>query len=91
MNQSTTRGSTRTAAQRIAVARFDELVRSMPPQAISDDVRYENTVEMIDRLMTIDRLTKGQAVYMETLVQLVEAYESERHAVETADLGGLEN
>ncbi len=71
--------------------RFEDLVRSMPPQAISDDVRYENTVEMIDRLMAVDHLTKGQAVYMETLVQLVEAYESERHAIETADLGGLDS
>ena len=31
--------------------RFDELVRLMPPQAIGDDVQYENITEVIDRLM----------------------------------------
>lgn len=29
---------------------FRELVGMMPPQAIMDEVHYENTLEMIDRL-----------------------------------------
>src|SRR5438093_989022 len=48
-------------------ARFDDLVRVMPPQAIVDDVDYQNTTEMIDRLMAGGKLTRGQALYMETL------------------------
>ena len=70
-------------------SRFEELVQFMPPQAIMDDVHYENTLEIIDWLMAAAKLTKGQALYLETLVQLVEAYEAERHAIDTSDLSGL--
>lgn len=61
--------------------RFDKLIRVMPPQAITDDVQYENTIKMIDRLMGHGKLTKGQQSYLETLVQLVQAYESSHHAI----------
>jgi len=60
---------------------FKELVASMPPQAITDDVHYENTLEVIDRLMAAGKLTKGQELYLETLVQLVQAYETSHHAI----------
>ena len=69
--------------------RFEDLVQMMPPQAIIDDVHYENTVEMIDALMAAGKLTKGQEMYMETLVQLVQAYEARHHAIETADISGI--
>lgn len=71
--------------------RFEELVRVMPPQSIVDDVHYENTLEMIDRLMAAGRLTRGQELYLETLVELVEAFEARQHAIETADLKGLDS
>lgn len=70
--------------------RFAALARMMPPQAIRDEVGYEHSVEMIDALMAAGKLTKGQELYLETLVQLVQAYEERRHAVETADLGGID-
>jgi HTH-type transcriptional regulator/antitoxin HigA len=69
--------------------RFDDLVRLMAPQAIMDDVHYENTLEMIDRLMASGKLSKGQELYLETLVQLVQTYEARQHAIDTADLGGV--
>lgn len=71
--------------------RFEELVRLMPPQAIMDDVHLDNALEMIDRLMAAGKLTKGQALYLETLVQLVEAHQTERHSVDTSDLTGLDS
>lgn len=71
--------------------RFDDLVRLMPPRAIIDDVHHENTLDMIDRLMAGGKLSKDQAAYMETLVQLVQAYEAEHHAIETSDLGGIDS
>lgn len=71
--------------------RFDELVRLMPPQAIMDDVHLDNSLELIDRLMSAGKLTKGQSLYLETLVQLVEAYEADRHAVNISRLSGLES
>ena len=55
-----------------------------------DDMHYENMVEMIDRLMAGGKLTKRQELYMETLVQLVEAYEAQHHAIDTSDLGGVD-
>jgi len=55
-----------------------------------DDVHYENTIEMIDRLMAVGKLSKGQELYMETLVQLVQAYESRRHGIDTTDLSGID-
>ncbi len=71
--------------------RFEDLVQLMPPQAITDDVDYENTVEMIDRLMASGRLTKGQSLYLETLVQLVQAFEAAHHAIDTSDISGLDS
>ena len=62
--------------------RFEELLRLMPPRAITDDVHYDNATEMIDRLMASGKLTEGQALYMETLVQLVQAYEAAHHAID---------
>jgi len=65
--------------------KFEDLVHLMPPQAIMDDVHHENTTEMIDRLMASGKLSKGQEIYMETLVQLVQAYEASHHAVEATN------
>jgi HTH-type transcriptional regulator/antitoxin HigA len=70
--------------------RFDDLVALMAPRAITDDVGYENTVEMIDRLMASGRLSKDQAAYLETLVQLVEAYYAREHAIDVDGVGGVE-
>lgn len=69
--------------------RFADLVREMPPQAITDDVHYDNTLEMIDRLMANGKLTQGQSTYLETLVQLVQAYEASHHAIDTSGISGL--
>lgn len=70
--------------------RFADLVALMPPRAIEDDVQHENSLEMVDRLMAIARPTHDQASYLETLVQLVQAYEARRHAIATADLTGTD-
>ena len=70
-------------------AQFADLVRAMPPQAIVDDVHYRNTLEMIDRIGASGKLTKGQSVYLETLVQLVQVYEASHHAIDTSDISGI--
>ena len=69
--------------------RLEELGQVMMPQAIDNDAVYEETIEMIDRLMALPKLTKGQEVYLETLVQLVQAYEAAHYPMEADDLGGL--
>jgi antitoxin component HigA of HigAB toxin-antitoxin module len=65
------------------------LVRLMPPMAIRDDVDHGNMLEMIDRLMQIERLSGDQTQYLETLVELVESYEAKRHAIDLSRLSGL--
>lgn len=69
--------------------RWVELVRLLPPQAIRDDVQPETSLDMIDRLMVAGRLSADQSVYLETLVQLVQAYEAAHHAIDTSDISGL--
>jgi antitoxin component HigA of HigAB toxin-antitoxin module len=71
-------------------AKFADLVRLYPPQAIHDEVGYANTQEMIDRLTSLPRLTTGQAEYLETLTILFEAYEKEHEQIETRHLGPLD-
>ncbi|MFI5381462.1 MAG: type II toxin-antitoxin system HigA family antitoxin [Tepidisphaerales bacterium] len=71
--------------------RFEELVRLMPPRAIIDEVEAANTLEMIDRLMAIAKLSSGQAAYLETLVQLVQVYEERHHAIDVSGIGGLDS
>jgi len=70
--------------------RFEDLVAQMPPRAINDDVQLANTIEMIDALMASGKLTKGQASYLETLVQLTQAYEAAHHEIEIDDISGLD-
>lgn len=69
---------------------FEQLVRLMPPMAIRDDVQHANTVDVIDRLMRIDRLSPGQSDYLETLVELIEAYEAKRHAINVSKVTGVQ-
>lgn len=70
---------------------FRELVQRMPPQAIQDEVQYTNTLEVIDRLMAVAKPTKGQALYLEILVQLVQVYEAEHHAIDTSGISALDS
>ncbi|HEX5136900.1 MAG TPA: helix-turn-helix domain-containing protein [Planctomycetota bacterium] len=70
---------------------FDELIRLMPPQAIADEVHYENSIEMIDRLMAVGKPTRGQRIYLETLVQLVEVYDAERHTIDISGIRGIDS
>jgi len=69
---------------------FEALVRLLQPRAIADDASHEESIEMIDRLMAAGRLTQGQEAYLETLVQLVEAYEAQHHAIDTSRIRGID-
>ncbi len=71
--------------------RFEQLAEVLPPQAIRGNAQYQKSLDMIDRLMSRKKLTSGQALYMETLVQLVQAYEAEHHAIDVADLDGIDS
>ena len=70
---------------------FEELVRLMPPRAFGNEDQLEKATDMLDRLMAISKLTKGQALYLETLTQLVEVYESRHHAIDTGGVTGSDS
>lgn len=72
-------------------SRFEELVQMYPPRAIHDEADYENAQEIIDRLTSIARLTKGQKAYLDTLTVLLSAYERERFPIDTDDISGLDS
>jgi HTH-type transcriptional regulator/antitoxin HigA len=71
--------------------RFEELVRHRAPAAIQDEDQHEATLEIVDWLMRVPKLTAGQALYLETLVQLIQSYESRHHSIETSDIDGLDS
>lgn len=71
--------------------RFEQLVEMMPPQAIHNEEQYQRTLDVIDRLMARKKLTKGQSLYLETLVQLVQAYEANHHDIDVSDLRGIDS
>lgn len=72
-------------------AQFDALVRLLPARAIMDGDHHERAVDMIDHLMAIPRLSADQSHYLETLVQLVQAYEAAHHAIHTSRLSALDS
>jgi HTH-type transcriptional regulator / antitoxin HigA len=82
--------TTESRSARRLPSRFEGLVAVLAPRAIHDEIDYENTIEMLDRLTSLPRLTKGQEQYLETLSVLVEAYESEHHAIEVDDLSPIQ-
>jgi len=55
---------------------FEELCAMHLPRTIRDKVDYENTAEIVDRLAVLNRRTRGQEEYLETLTQLIEAYDN---------------
>lgn len=75
-----------TVSRKDLPGRFESLVKLMAPRAIQDEAAYDRTIDMLDRLTSLPRLTKGQEQYLATLSLLVEAYERERERIEMADL-----
>ena len=71
--------------------RFEQLAQMLPPQAIRNERQHAKSVAIIDRLMAQPKLTKGQELYLETMVQLVQAYEAEHHAIAVSDLRGIDS
>jgi len=63
---------------------FDGLARIMVPHAIMDQADYDNTAELVSRLAVISKSTKGQRQYLDTLVQLIEAYDAEHNFIDTS-------
>ncbi|MEX0746191.1 MAG: helix-turn-helix domain-containing protein [Phycisphaeraceae bacterium] len=68
---------------------WDSLVRLYPLRPVHDEVDRENVTEIIDAMAGHD-LTPDQDDYLDAISTLLDAYESEHHAVETPDVSGLD-
>ena len=69
---------------------YAELVRLMPPRTIHDDIDLGNVTEIIDRLAVLNRPTKDQADYLDTLATLAAAYENAEHQIDVSHISPLE-
>jgi len=69
---------------------FRALVSLYPPRAIRDRVDYDNVQEILDRLTSLPRMTKGHVEYLDTLTVLFEAYENRHFEIETDRLSTRE-
>jgi HTH-type transcriptional regulator / antitoxin HigA len=63
-------------------ASFAGLCAIHMPRAIRDDVDYKNTMEIVDRLAVLDERSDGQEEYLETLTELIEAYDNANCQIE---------
>ena len=70
--------------------RFEDLVRMYPPRSIRDRTDYDNAQEIIDRLTSVPRLTKGQKEYLDTITILFSAYEEAHYSIPVSDISGLD-
>ncbi|HEX4124548.1 MAG TPA: helix-turn-helix domain-containing protein [Tepidisphaeraceae bacterium] len=72
---------------------FDELNGIFPLRPMHDQVDLENAHEVMDRLAVINKPTRDQADYLDTLVLLTEAFDKENNdaALAAAEkISGLE-
>lgn len=69
---------------------YEALCRMHMPRMIHDDVDYDNTVEIVNRLAVLDHRTKEQNDYLETLTVLIEVYDKANvHIPESRPLDAL--
>jgi antitoxin component HigA of HigAB toxin-antitoxin module len=66
------------------------LVDEYIPTSISNEKEYDRALKLMDRLMGLSKLTKGQVTYLNTLCDLVQVYEEEHHKIDPADVTGLD-
>src|SRR5437764_13104300 len=69
---------------------FDQLNALHPLRPIADKIDFENAQEIADRLAVLDRRTRDQDDYLETLSTLMEKYEDEHSPIATGDLDPIE-
>ena len=83
--------STNTAEEATEVPKkLPELTRMFVPLAIDSDRTYRQTMKWIDALAVLDKRTKDQERFLETLTILVETYEDKHHQIDVEGVGSIE-
>ena len=83
--------STNTAERATGVPKkLAELTRLLTPLAIDSERNYRHTMKWIDELAVLDKRTKDQERFLETLTILVETYEDKHHQIDDEGVGPIE-
>ena len=86
--------STITAERTTAIPkRLNELTRMLTPLAIDSERNYRKMLKWIDELAVLDKRTKDQDRFLETLTILVASYEDKHHQIDVdavSPIGALE-
>jgi HTH-type transcriptional regulator / antitoxin HigA len=71
---------------------FDELNALHPLRPINDEIDLKNAGEVMERLAVLNKRTRDQNDYLETLILLIEAYESDESsdALDSSKSSGLD-
>src|ERR1700690_4159116 len=69
---------------------FEALAAIMAPHAIMDESDYDNTAELVSRLAVVARPTRGQRQYLDTLAQLIQAYDREHNAIDVSEIKAID-
>ena len=67
-----------------------ELTQRLTPLAIDSERTYRRTMKWIDELAVLDKRTKDQERFLETLTILVETYENKHHQIDVEGVGPIE-
>ena len=62
----------------------------LTPLAIDSERTYRQTMKWIDELAVLDKRTKDQERFLETLTILVETYEDKHHQIDVEGVGPIE-
>jgi antitoxin component HigA of HigAB toxin-antitoxin module len=60
---------------------YTELIALFPLRPLSDEVDYDNALEIAEALVGSVSLSKDQADYLDILTDIIQKYEARRHAV----------
>jgi HTH-type transcriptional regulator/antitoxin HigA len=71
-------------------SKMDELMKAFAPLAVRNEWDYRRIVKWIDKLAVLDKRTRDQDRFLETLTLLAEAYEDKRHQIDVTRRTPLE-
>ncbi len=60
---------------------YTDLIAMFPLRPVRDEVDYDNALEVAEALVGSADLTDDQADYLDVLTDIIQKYESQRHAV----------
>jgi HTH-type transcriptional regulator/antitoxin HigA len=69
---------------------FDALAAFRPLRPIRNDRDLDRAQDIADRLAVLDRRSRDQEDYLQTLSLLIEAYEEAHHSIDTSDLSPID-